>query len=101
MSQEKVFHESLKLWEQFASNYADMMTKAIEQSIRQSETFKSRVDDLREQMLKAWQLPGQPEHKALVEVIQKLQEQVEHLASRVESLERAIGQEKQKSSERS
>ena len=92
MSQEKVFRESFNLWEQLASSYADMMTKAIEQNVRQSEAFKEQVDEIRDQMLRAWQLPGQSSQSELLEVIEKLQTQVKNLSSRVESLEGALRQ---------
>lgn len=92
MNQEKVFRESFKLWEQFASSYAGMVTKAIEQNVRQSEAFKEQVDEIRDQMLRAWQLPGQSHQNELLEVIEKLQTQVKNLSSRVESLEGALRQ---------
>ena len=91
MSQEKVFRESFKLWEQLASSYADMMTKAIEQNVRQSEAFKEQVDEIRDRMLRAWQSPG-PYQNELLEVIEELQTQVKNLSSRVESLEQAMRQ---------
>jgi hypothetical protein len=90
MSQEKVFQESFKLWGQFASTYADLMTRTFEQSIKQSEVFKERIDEAREQMLRAWQLPGQPDQKSILEAMQELQEQVQSLADRVKHLEEAL-----------
>ncbi|HXW01388.1 MAG TPA: hypothetical protein VEC93_23460, partial [Anaerolineae bacterium] len=40
MPQEKVLQESLKMWEQFASNYTDMMFEAMERTVKQSQTLK-------------------------------------------------------------
>ncbi len=85
MSQEKVFQESIKLWEQFASSYSDMMFKAMEQTVKQSESFQ-------EQAVKAWQLPIRPNRDQIIEAFDKLQDQIEKLTNRVEMLEKELAE---------
>ncbi len=85
MSQEKVFQESFKLWEQFASSYSDMMFQAMEQTIKQSEAFQ-------EQTVKTWQLPIQPNQDQISEAFDKLQDQIKTLTNRVELLEKELAE---------
>ncbi len=44
MEQEKVMHESLKLWEQFATSYTNMMFDAMDRAMQQSETLKEHME---------------------------------------------------------
>jgi hypothetical protein len=90
MNQEKVLQESFKLWEQFASSYTGMMFEAMEQTVKQSQTFKEQIDQATQRALKAWQLPGQPDQKQMIEVLKSLQAQVEALTAKVEKLEQAL-----------
>ena len=90
MNQEKVLQESFKVWEQFASSYTDMIFKAMQRTVKQSETFREQLDHATERALKAWQLPTQPDQGELVEVIKSLQAQVQALTSKVESLEKTL-----------
>jgi hypothetical protein len=92
VSQEKAFKESFKLWEQFASTYTDMMFQAMEQSIKQSETFKEQVDQATEQVFKAWQLPAQPGQDKILGALNTLQDQIQTLTDRVEKLENELQQ---------
>lgn len=62
--QQKALRESFKLWEKFASGYADLMMGAVqraaEQSIQQTEVIKKQVDRTMEQastpLLRPWWL---------------------------------------------
>lgn len=95
-SQEHVFRENFKLWEKFASNYTDMMSTAIEQSIKRSEVFKEQVDEVKEQALKAWFLYNQPSQKEILEAIGALHEQIQTLTERVTSLEGTVRENSEK-----
>jgi len=99
VSQEKVFQESFKLWEKFASGYTEMMLQAMQQTIKQSEAFKEQLSEATEQSFKAWQFPGQANQSELVETLKELQQQVEALSGRVEDLENALQQQKKTKSE--
>ena len=44
MEQEKVLHESLKLWEQFATSYTNMMFDAMDRAMQQSEVLKEHME---------------------------------------------------------
>ncbi len=94
MSQEKVFQESFKLWEQFASSYTDMMAEAMEQTIKQSEAFKEQVDQATEKAFNAWQLPSQPGQEKVLDALENLQNQIQTLTDRVEKLEKELQQKK-------
>ncbi|MCB0129542.1 MAG: hypothetical protein KDD78_01780 [Caldilineaceae bacterium] len=95
MSQEKIFAESFKLWEQFATSYTDIMQSAMEQTLKQSELINKQVEAARTQTMKAWNLP-QPagEQADLFRVMQALQEQVATLTARVAMLEETLQSEK-------
>lgn len=90
MNQEKVLQESFKLWEQFASSYTGMMFEAMEQTVKQSQTFKEQIDQATQRALKAWQFSGQPDQKQMIEVLKSLQAQIEALTAKVEKLEEAL-----------
>ena len=92
MEQEKLMRESFKLWEQFATNYNKMMFDAMEQSIKQSETFKQQMDEAVERSLKSWKIPAQADPSQLVEALNRLQAQIQALADKVDSLEKAVKQ---------
>lgn len=93
MSQEKVFQESLKWWDNVAANYAKIMSQAVEQSFKQSETFREQMDEASKKMLAAWGFPVQKEQQQeLVESLKALQQQIKTLADRVESLEKQLQQ---------
>ena len=96
MSQEKVFAESFKLWEQFASSYTDIMRNAMEQTLKQSELISKQVEAARTQAMKAWQLPQTGSVDAeLLAAVTALQEQVTALADRVATLEQALNAERE------
>jgi hypothetical protein len=90
MNQEKVLQESFKLWEQFASSYTGMMFEAMEQTVKQSQTFREQIDQAAQRALKAWQFSGQPDQKQMFEALKSLQAQVEALTAKVEKLEQAL-----------
>jgi hypothetical protein len=90
MSQEKVLRESFKLWDQFASSYTHMMFQAMEQTISRSEAMKQFLDDATQKALGAWQLPAQPNQDQIVEMLEKLHDQLKLLSERVERLENAV-----------
>ena len=101
ISQEKIFAESLKLWNQFATSYTDMMAQAMEQSVKQSESFREQMDEAGKKMFDAWQFPHQthPPHQSgqdeLLKAINRLNRQIDTLAERVESLENRLGETRQ------
>ncbi|MBI1882551.1 MAG: hypothetical protein HYR94_30625 [Chloroflexi bacterium] len=90
MSQEKVLRESFKVWEQFASSYADLMFEAMQRTVKQSEAFRDQLDQATERALKVWHLPTQPNQGQLVEEIRLLQAQVQALTTKVENLEKTL-----------
>jgi polyhydroxyalkanoate synthesis regulator protein len=94
MSQDKVFNESFKMWEQFASSYTDMMFQAMEQSLKQSEVFREQVDEVRESAIKAWQFPFQTSQEELLKTVEALRAQVESLSHKVAELEKKLASEK-------
>jgi hypothetical protein len=89
-SQEKVFNESFTLWEQFASSYSNMMFQAMEQTVKQSETVKEQLDEATKQALSAWQLPGHPDQKKILEALNSIQAQMQTLTDRIEKLEKNL-----------
>jgi hypothetical protein len=90
MSQEKVIQESFKVWEQFVSSYTTMMFETMQHTVKQSETFREQLDQAAERALKVWQVPARPDQAQLLETIKSLQEQVQSLTSKVESLEKSL-----------
>lgn len=90
--EERVFRESFKLWEKFASSYTDLMSKAIDQSIKQSEVFKEQVDEVKEQALKPWFFYGQPNRNQteILDAIEELQARIQTLTEHVSDLEAAV-----------
>ena len=97
MSQEKVFEESFKFWDQFSTSYAKMMSNAMEQSVKQSQVFQDQVEETREKMLGAWQFPFQPNQNELLETLNKMHAQMETLANKVDELEKKLAQQNSQS----
>jgi hypothetical protein len=93
-SHEKVFRENFKFWQQFASSYSNMMYQAMEQTVRQSETFKDHMDEATKQALNAWQLPGQLNQEKILEALNSLQAQIQTLTDRIEEWEESIQKSK-------
>lgn len=91
MSQEKIMRESFKLWEQFAAHYQDIMSTAVEQTLKQSEAVTQQLELAAERTRQAWGI-GTNEQAQMHATLQRLQEQVESLNSRVESLEKSVHQ---------
>jgi hypothetical protein len=90
ISQERVLRESFNVLEQFTSSYTDMMLAAVERTVKQSQTFKERIDQATERALKAWQIPLPPDQKQLVESLAVLQNQIQTLTENVETLEKTL-----------
>ncbi len=92
--EERIFRESIKLWEKFASSYTGLMSKAIDQSIKRSEVFKEQVDEVKEQALKPWLFYGQSNRKQIeiLNAIESLQTQLQTLTEQVSGLEATIKQ---------
>ena len=93
MDQDKVLHESFKLWEQFATTYSSIMFDAMEQTIKQSEALKEQMDEAVGQALKTWQIPITTDQDKTVEIINELSSQVEALAERIAALEANLKEE--------
>jgi hypothetical protein len=90
MPQEKVLQESLKIWEQFASSYTDMMFEAMGRTVKQSQTLKEQINQATERTLKAWQLPIQSDQQQILEALNNLQTHIQALTVKVEQLEQAV-----------
>jgi uncharacterized protein YukE len=95
ISQEKVFSESVKLWNQFATSYADMMTQAMQQSMKQSESFREQMDEAGKKVFDTWQFPYQSGQDELLKAIDRLNQQIGTLADRIESLENRLDETQQ------
>lgn len=96
MSQEKIFAESFKLWEQFASSYTDIMQNAMEQTLKQSALIGKQVESARAQAIKAWQIPTTATTDTQREMLDMLKEMQRHLVTlsqRVDALEEKLNQE--------
>lgn len=92
VSQEKMLQESFKLWEQFATSYTKMMFQAMDQGIRQSKAFQEQVEETREKILSAWQLPFQWNDDQIVETMKEMQGQLESLSKRLDDLEKRLAE---------
>lgn len=113
MDQDKAVRQSLKLWEKFAENYTSMMVDAMQQTIKQSESFQRQLKDAVEQTMKPWWLmsfptpseakPKESEANAasaaaqaqILQTLAALQAQISLLSEKVTNLEAQL-QEKQK-----
>ncbi len=97
MNPEKILLENFRFWGQFATSYGDIMLTAMEQSLKQSEVFKERIDEIKAHVLKAWRLPGPPDQNQILEVLEDLQQQFGNLSERVKILEEALQQRSEES----
>jgi hypothetical protein len=88
--EQNAFHESLKLWEESAASYMDMMFGALEQTMQQSETLKRQMDTAMQQSLQAWVPSSRADSTQILEALQALQVQVQSLMERVGSLENSL-----------
>jgi L-2-hydroxyglutarate oxidase LhgO len=86
-NQEKVLTESFKLWSQFAASYTDLMTQAMEQSLRQSENLREQVDEASKKVIDVWQTPYVGYQSEVLDTLKKLNSQVEVLTERIKALE--------------
>lgn len=89
MNQEKALHESFRLWEKFASSYTSIVFDAMEQTVGRSEALKKQMDDAVAKSLKIWKPSPQTDQGQTVEALQTLLAQVQTLADKVDSLEKA------------
>ena len=90
MTQEKVFAESFKIWNQFAISYAKVMTQAMQQSMKRSEAFREQMDEAGKKVIDALQFPYQSDREDLLKAIDQLNAQVTSLSEQVESLEKQL-----------
>ncbi len=95
MEQEQVIRESFKLWEQFATTYSDMMFESFERALKQSDALRQQMHEAVEQSIKAWQLPLRSDQDRIAETLARLQAQVQALSEKVDSLEKALNQQKE------
>lgn len=113
MYQDKAVRESLKMWEKFAENYTSIMVDAMQQTMKQSESFQRQLKDAVEQTMKPWWLmgfptPTEPKPKEsdttatsvaaqaqILQTLAALQAQIGMLSEKVTNLEAQL-QEKQK-----
>ncbi|MEJ2262140.1 MAG: hypothetical protein P8X95_01755 [Anaerolineales bacterium] len=87
---EKVLGESFKLWEELASTYSEMVSDAMLQAFKQSESFKTEVDAAVAKALQAWGSPVKSERVAIAEAVERINIQVRDLANRIDALEEAM-----------
>lgn len=87
---EKVLGESFKLWEELASTYSEMVSDAMLQAFKQSESFKTEVDAAIAKALQAWGSPVKSERVAIAEAVERINIQVQDLANRIDALEEAM-----------
>ncbi|MCE7979829.1 MAG: hypothetical protein DYG89_01440 [Caldilinea sp. CFX5] len=103
--QDKAVRQSLKLWEKFAENYTSMMVDAMQQTMKQSESFQRQMNEAVEQVMKPWWLmgfptPGTPKAKEneitassaatqtqILQTLAALQAQISALSDKVSDLE--------------
>jgi hypothetical protein len=109
MYQDKAMRESLKIWEKFAENYTTIMVDAMQQTMKQSESFQRQLKDAVEQTMKPWWLMGFPTPKEtkpsesdttgaqaqILQTLAALQAQIGMLSEKVTNLEAQL-QEKKK-----
>jgi hypothetical protein len=93
MNHQRAFQESFKLWEQFAASYTDLMLRAMERTIEQSEALKTQMSEATEKTLAAWQLapaPAKEMDQQILAALTGLQDQMKKLSERVERLEKNL-----------
>lgn len=92
MEQERVMKESLRLWEQFASQASQMMADAMERTLTQSEAVRKQMDEALARAAQAVRGPaaegGAAEARALREELHALRTEVGALKHRLDSLEK-------------
>jgi len=107
MYQEKALKESFKLWEKFAAGYTQVMTEALQQTVKQSETFQKQMSEAVEQVIKPWWLMGlsgqmtEPhaqkastaDNEQIVQTLFALQAQIAALTAKVDKLEEVIAKQ--------
>ncbi|MBX3015707.1 MAG: hypothetical protein KF832_29580 [Caldilineaceae bacterium] len=108
--QDKAVRESLKMWEKFAENYTSLMVDAMEQTVKQSETFQRQFTDAVEAMKPWWMMgfptaapPKAPESEPpaatqaqILQTLAALQAQLSTINEKVSKLEAQL-QERKKS----
>lgn len=103
--QDKAVRQSLKLWEKFAENYTSMMVDAMQQTMKQSESFQRQMNEAVEQVMKPWWMMGFPTPAApkakesesaptsaatqtqILQTLAALQAQISALSDKVSALE--------------
>lgn len=102
MYQKKAMQESFKLWENFATSYTTMLTEAVQQTVKQSETLQKQMSTAMEQAMKPWWLmglsglpaepPPNPEQSQIAQTLAELQQQLVTLTAKVTQLEQRLQQ---------
>lgn len=82
--QEKFLNESLKIWEQFASSYSEMMFSTLQQSMKQSEAFKKQVEKAAANAFSITETPDQHDFDRIVSAVKELQTTIERLANKID-----------------
>ncbi len=73
------FQKNLQMWEQFTSQYTDMMFKTVERTMQQSQAFRGQID-------KAVEAAVAAQTQATLQTLQALQRQVEALSVKIDEL---------------
>jgi type II secretory pathway component GspD/PulD (secretin) len=87
---EKVLEKSFGLWEELATTYSKMVSDAMVQTFRQSESFKTDIDTAVARALQTWQSPEEYDKAAIAEAVENINIQVQALARKLEMLETVI-----------
>lgn len=91
-SQEKVLYQSFKWWEQFALGYTDIMLQTMDQSIRQTESFREHVEAVRDKTMQAWRIPMETNQEHLLDAIVQLQTEIKKLSTKMDKVEERLPQ---------
>jgi hypothetical protein len=92
--------ESFKLWEKFAQNYTNMIVEAVQQTVKQSETFQKQMSEAMERTMQPWWVMGlpakepiTPDQTQLMQTLVALQAQIEALNAKVSKMEEMMRKE--------
>ena len=89
MSADHPFEQMTKMWAEITPQFLQAWLTFMEDSLRQSVTFRSQIDQAVATSLKAWGLPTQAEQRAVLAGLERLAAQVEELEAQAARLETA------------
>lgn len=95
--------DSFRLWERFATGYADLMRRSVEQTIEQTEAYQRQVGESFERSLQAWNPllaagrrvaptePPRPPDAAVLAALADMRAELQAIRERVDRLAEALG----------